>query len=171
MVWVLIAAYLVLPAIFTYTWLVFHFLPSRFVKKRGKVGRDATIERLRWLTRYPSITGASEKRYVYWMLGDQLLLARRYDEALEPLRTALGSSRHRTAPSIHGRLADALEGLGRISEAEDERSHAVQAADKLGNELTVAMARGKEAERQGRLLEAVGYFEEVVHQANTAAFE
>jgi len=152
---------------FAYTHLIFHYLPRRILNQVPRTGRDKAIERLRTLARFPSILGASEKRTVYYFMGSELVLARRYADAIAPLQTALDLGLGRETPSIHGRLADALEGLGRMEEAEEERRKALTTADDVGMELTVAMARGKDADRTGRPEEAAGYYREVLEQTNS----
>jgi len=159
LMWIIAVTIAVVVLAAAYEVIAFQYLPKHIFRARKKSGYDATITRLRILGRLPSLAGAKAKLHTWFYLGDMLYQARRYAEALEPLRAVCSFGTNPLDPPARKRIAECLDALGRPDEAARERLAAGFVADAIGNPLLSAKTKAEMFSREQKYDEACQQYE------------
>src|SRR5579883_748407 len=141
-----------------YFWFV--YAPPKLVKRlaRGDKARERKL--LEWIVMTPSLLGERQKVLARYLLIIRYQHDRLYQSAADQAEILLSIKlRPGLESATRLRLADALEALGRTSEADDERQRAAASLRKPADYALEHMTRGKLLKRGNKHAEAYREFE------------
>lgn len=148
-------------------------LPQRAIRKYERADPERLRRSMERVVATPSLLGNSQKLVAHGALVSVHLMAGRHAEAVAHARAQLEAlaatrARHRRLdfPALEGhirsRLAESLEALGQVDEAEQERRQAEQCVKRAPDDTLRHLTRGKLLERKNRYAEARVAYEQAL---------
>ena len=150
--------------------IYFGLIPEWAIKHSKRTDPEPLRLYLEWVVATPSLFGATQKLLAQGALVGIYLQRGRHAEAAAHCReqlATLANARHVTdfaalEADIRRRLADCLEALGQMNEAEDERRRAEACVDRAPDDPLRYVAQGTLLEREHRYAEACTAFEQAL---------
>jgi tetratricopeptide (TPR) repeat protein len=156
-----------------YQVVIFMIMPYVIALMIPRRGRRRAIDTMASIARMPGIGGDHGKAIVFFAIGHQCFLDKRYDEAAGWYERLMGVKKvpELYVPVMHGRYADCCELLGRTEQAEQHRKLALITAQQTPTKIDSVIETGEQLQILGQLDRALQVYESAIRTVKFASFQ